>query len=105
MRALEGYLDNLAAPAVNEKSVLEKLVVNNTKLAATNENLVTMVKTLTNDINNLGQETSCLKKVGQSSRGPTLFHHCKKEVYHEPEACYEIAKSKYKRPPRWRTLF
>ena len=36
MKALEGYFDNLAAAAVNEKSVLEQLVVNNTKLVAKN---------------------------------------------------------------------
>ena len=75
MKALEGYFDNLAAAGVNENSVLEQLVVNNTKLVATNENLVAMVKKLTNDIKNLEREISRLKKVGQSSRGPTLCHH------------------------------
>ena len=44
MKALEGYFDNLAAAAVNEKSVLDNLVANNTNLAATNKNLVAMVK-------------------------------------------------------------
>ena len=39
MKALEGYFDNLAAVAVNEKLVLEQLVTNNTKLAAYNEYL------------------------------------------------------------------
>ena len=44
MKALEGYFDNLAAAAVNEKLVLEKLVANNTELAANSKNLVAMVK-------------------------------------------------------------
>ena len=45
MKALEGYFDNLdATAAVNKKSVLRQLVANNTKIAATNKNLVTMVK-------------------------------------------------------------
>ena len=44
MKALEGYFDNLAAAAVNNKSVLEQLVANNAKLAATNKELVTIVK-------------------------------------------------------------
>ena len=44
MKSLEGYFDNLAAAAVNKKLVLEKLVTNNTKLAAANENLVAIVK-------------------------------------------------------------
>ena len=32
MKALEGYLENLAAAATNAKSVLDQLVTNNTKL-------------------------------------------------------------------------
>ena len=44
MKALEGYFDNLAAAAVNEKSVLEQLVANNTKLAANNKSLVVVSK-------------------------------------------------------------
>ena len=72
MKALEGYFDNLAAAAVNKKSVLEQLVANNTKLAATNENLVAMVKKLTYGIKNLEQETSGLKKGEQIIQGPTV---------------------------------
>ena len=72
MKALEGYFDNLAAAAVNKKSVLEQLVANNTKLALTNENLVAMVKELINGIKNLEQETSCLKKGEQIIQGPTV---------------------------------
>ena len=102
MKSLEGYFVNLAATGVNKKSVLEKLVANNTKLAATNENLV-MVKNLTNDIKNLERETSRLKKGGQSRRDPTLCHHYKKEGYHAPKACYELVKNKGKRPPGWRS--
>ena len=79
MKALEGYYDNLAAAAVNEKSVLEQLVLNNTKLAASNKSRVTMVKKLTGDIKNLERDNSRLKKGRQvSGRGPTLCHHCKK---------------------------
>ena len=44
MQSLEGYFDNPAAAAVNEKLVLEQLVANNTKLATTNKNLVAVVK-------------------------------------------------------------
>ena len=77
MKALEGYLGNLAAAAINEKSVLEQLVANKSKLAATNEDLVAMVKKISNEINNLERETSHLKKTGcsgasQVKRDPTL---------------------------------
>ena len=37
---LEGYFDNLAAGAVNEKDVIKQLVLNNTTLATSNESLV-----------------------------------------------------------------
>ena len=64
MKSLEGYFDNLDGAAVNEKSVLEKLVANNTKLAVTNENLVEIVKKLTNEIKYLERETSRVNKTG-----------------------------------------
>ena len=53
MKSLEGYFNNLAA-AINYKSVLEQLVANNAKLAATNEDLVAIVIFFSNNINNLG---------------------------------------------------
>ena len=81
------------------------MVLNNTKLVASNESLVTMVKKISFDITNLERDNSCLTKGGQvSSRGPTLWHHCKKEGYHHPDACYELAKNKDKLPPGWRSL-
>ena len=107
MKALEGYFYNLAAAAINYKSVLDKLMANNAKIAAINKDLVAIVKQLSNDIKNLERETYCLKKTGGSgaSQGkiyPTLFPHCKKEGYHAPDACFEIAKNKDKRPPGWK---
>ena len=45
MKDLEGYFDNLAAAAINKKSVLEQLVANNAKISATNKDLVAIVKT------------------------------------------------------------
>ena len=79
MKALEGYFDNLAAATVNEKSVLDQLVANKTKIAANNESLVTMVKKLTGDIKNMERDKLSLNKGGQiSGRVPTLCHHCKK---------------------------
>ena len=44
MTSLEGYFDNIAAAAANDKSVLKQLVANNTKLATTNEDLVAIIK-------------------------------------------------------------
>ena len=104
MKALEGYFYNLAAITVNNKAVLEQLLVNNTKLAATNESLVVMVKKMTGNIKNLERDNTCLKKGGKSSQGPTLCHHCKREEYHAPDACYNLTKNKDKTPPGWRSL-
>ena len=98
-KSLEGYFNNLAAAAVNEKSVLEQLVVNNTKLASTNKDLVAIVKKMINDINNLEREISRLKKTGgKGKRDPTLCPHCKKEGYHAVEACFELKKKKTSAP-------
>ena len=44
MKDLEGYFDNLTAAATNKKLVLDQLVANNAKLAATNKYLVAIVK-------------------------------------------------------------
>ena len=45
MKDIKGYFYNLAAAAINDKSVIEKLVANNDKITATNEDLVAIVKT------------------------------------------------------------
>ena len=100
IKALEGYFDNLAAAAVNEKSVPQKLLLNDTTLAKCNESLVALVKKLTGDIKNLERDNSRLKKGEEvSGSGTSLCNHCKKEGYHQPEACYELDKNKDKRPP------
>ena len=93
MKYLEGYFNNLAAAAVNKKLVLEQLVANNAKLAATNENLVLIAKKTTNKIKNIERETSHLKKTGrQGKQDPTLFPHFKKEGYHAAKACFGLVK-------------
>ena len=82
MKDLEVYFNNLAAAAINEKLVLEQLVANNSKLIATNTDLVVLIKTLSKDIKNLKRETSRLNKMGvsgasQGKREPTFLPHCK----------------------------
>ena len=84
-----------------------KIVDNNAKIAATNKELVAIVKNLSNKNKDLQRKTYRLKKKGgseatQRKRDPTLCPHWKKEGYHEPDACFEIAKNKDKRPPGWK---
>ena len=100
MMAFKGYFDNLAVTAVNEKSVLQQLVSNNTKLAASNKSLVALVKQLTGDIKNLERNNSHLKKGRQGcGQSTNLYHRCKKEGYHQPYTCYRIVKNKDTRHP------
>ena len=64
---------NLASAAVNEKSVIQQLVSNNTTLSTSNERLVALVKKSSNYIKNLEQEISLMKKGGQAiARNTTL---------------------------------
>ena len=53
IKSLEGYFDNLTAAEVNEKGVLQQMVLNNTTLTTSNESLVALVKKLNGDIKNL----------------------------------------------------
>ena len=108
MKSLEGYFENLVDDAINKKSVLEKLVANNAKLATTNEDVVAIVFFFPNKIKNIERETYRLKKTGaigasQGKRNRTLFPHCKNEGYHAPDACFEITKNKENRPPGWKS--
>ena len=48
MKALEVYFNNIVATTTKDKSVLEQLVANNAKLAATNEELVAIVQNFSN---------------------------------------------------------
>ena len=78
IRAIEGYFDNLYAAVVNEKSVLQQLVLNNTMFTTSNESLVVLIKKLTGDIKNLERENSYLKTGGSrqvSNRSTTLCNH------------------------------
>ena len=82
-------------------------MANNAKLAATNEDLVAIVKKLSNEIKNIERETYRLKKTGnsgasQGKRDPTLCPHFKKEGYHKPDSWFELVNNKDKHPPGWK---
>ena len=69
IKSLEGYFDNLAVAAVDKKMVLEQLVENNTKLAATNKDLVTIAKTFTNKIKKLKGKPPASRKQADKEGG------------------------------------
>ena len=104
LKTLEGYFDNLASAEVNEQEVLRQLVLYNTTLTLSNESLVALVKKHSNNIKNLEREISHRKKGSQASaRNTTLCANCKKEAFHQPQDCFELIKSKDKRPPGCRS--
>ena len=100
IKTLEGYFDNLSDAAVNKKGVLQQLVLNNTTLTTNNKSLLALIKTLSNNIKNLEREISRMKKGGQASASnTTICANCKKEVFFQPQDCFELIKNKDKRPP------
>ena len=82
-------------------------MANNAKINATNEEMVVIVKNISNKNKDIQQETYCLKKNGGSgatqwNRDPTLCPHCKREFYHAPDAYFELAKNKDTGLPGWK---
>ena len=100
---IEDYFDNLAAAATTEKVVLGKLTsaiamltTNNEALVATNAKLAAEVTNFTRKLGrNTGGDTS-----GKSAYKciPSTCLHCKKEGFHNPDACLELGKNAINRP-------
>ena len=63
VKDLEGYFDNLAAAATNEKAVLGQLVANNTPLTETNAEMTEAVKHLQANVQMLRQEMKEFKQL------------------------------------------
>ena len=105
---MEGYFDNLAAAAANKKAVLGQLVANNTTLTGTNAEMAEAIKHLQATVQMLRQEMKVFKLLlgrGRSRNGgrggdrapdggrpKKLCLNCKREVYHVPDECFELAK-------------
>lgn len=116
---LAGYFDNLAAAATNEKAVLEQLVANNATLTATNAEMADAIKHLQATVQMLRQEMKEFKLLLTRGRGRAggrsgdrapeggkplkMCPNCKREVYHSPDECFELAKNAGKRPASWRS--
>ena len=104
---LKDYFNNLAAAATTEKFVLEQipaaiaaLTINNEALVATKSKLAAEVTNLTR---RLGQNTdSATSATTAENRSPKTCPHCKKEGFHKPDTCLELAKNASRRPPNWK---
>ena len=80
---------------------MNQLMLKNTTLTNSNKSLVALMKKQANDLKNLKQELVRLNKKNVSARNPpTLCANCKKEGYHQPQDCYELAKNQDKPPPQ-----
>ena len=105
---LEDYSNNLAAAKTTEKVLLEQLTAafaalttNNEALVTTNSKLATEVTNLTRRLGrNSGSETSGTMEDKQS---PSTCPNCKKEGFHKPDTCLELAKNSSKRLPNWKS--
>ena len=114
---MEGFFDNLAAAATNDKAVIAQLTDNSTKLVNTNEELAASVKNISNENIQLQQEINTLRQqVGgntggggntkNNARGSGSSRHCpncKRQVYHAPDTCYKLEKNASRRPAGWRS--
>ena len=118
---LEGYFDNLAAAAMNEKQVLEDLVKSMSKVTTANEALTQTNATLTHQLAVLqtrvcgavtpppppqpraprGRGTP--RQPGAATAGMTkaLCPNCNQEVFHLPVDCFELSCNAAKRPRNW----
>jgi len=115
---LEGYFDNLAAAAMNEKEVLENLIKSMAKVATANEALTQSNATLTQQLAVL-QTRVCgtvppppppqpqpraprvPRRPAAAARPRALFPNCNQEVVHLPEECFELPCNAAKRPRNW----
>ena len=80
LKSLGGYFCNLDAAETNKKKILEKLVASNAKLATTKEELVDVVKKLTNKNTDLHIGSNQIKKRSgsgaiQGKRDSTMCPH------------------------------
>jgi hypothetical protein len=116
---LEGYFDNLAVAAMNEKEVLEDLVKSMSKVTTANEALTPTNATLTHQLAVL-QTRVCgavtppppphsraprgtPRRPGAAAAGRTkaMCPNCNQEVFHLPADCFELPCNAVKRPRNW----
>ena len=106
---LDEYFDALVMAATTDQSVLAELVANNSKLTLANSDLVKAVAVLTkaNEVltTKLGQAGGG-RGGGRAGRKRNFAKcpHCKKNVTHSPDDCYELEKNKGKRFEGWKSV-
>ena len=117
---LEGYFDNLAAAAMNEKEVLENLVKSMAKVTTANEVLTQSNATLTQQLAVMQARVCGIvpptppppqaqpraprdrrRPAAAAPRARALCPNCNQEVVHPPADCFELPCNAAKRPRNW----
>jgi hypothetical protein len=108
--AMEGYFDNLAAAAMNEKDTLAEMVRAIANLTESNEVINKTNAALTHQVmvlqNTKGPNNTRNPRSGAGVGPPKekkLCPNCKQEVFHLPADCFELPANAAKRPNNWVT--
>ena len=109
---LNECFDALAAEATRKKTVMEELAIYNAALTTTNVKLSASVEILIK----ANEKLYCQVGNRQGNQNPntrtreysppcpkTLFHHCKLEVMHSHDSCFELKKNAARCPRVWKS--
>jgi hypothetical protein len=104
---MEGYFDNLAAVAMNEKNTLKEMVRALANLTEINEILTKTNAALTHQVTVLqkAKQPANPRNPRNGTGGPAkvkkLCPNCKQDVFHLPADCFELPANAAKRPNNW----
>ena len=117
LETLDGYFDNIASAATNEKFFLEDLVDNLTIFATSNTEMADTIKNIwrksaasattqqfVEEAVSVLFSWSCVTTTGGGSR-EKLCPNCKMELWHKPDDCFELARNSARRPSVWTSKF
>ena len=114
LAALNGYFNNIAAAATNEKAILEELATNLTTLTTSNAEMAATINKIRVENRKLQQKLNRSKTLPQDKYRPgrrqsavgnklATCPNCKQEVWHNLDDCFELEKNAARRPSVWTT--
>ena len=103
---LEGCFDSLTTAETKGKKTLDELVKTNSTLTSSIVELSATKTQLTKEVASLSQEVNKYKKGGREINGRRLklenyFPNCKREIWNDPDDCFELKNNAHKRHSRW----
>ena len=103
---VEGCFDSLSGVVATESATLAELVKPNAILTTTNVTLTATILKLTKAVNDLTEVKKGCGSGGGGGGGRGDAKHClncKRDTWHKPDECFELAKNKEKRPSYWKS--